>query len=91
MEPVIVVANDPPPELPEEETGLRVYPNPSSGTLTIEAEPSAQEAVLYDVRGREILRVTLTGGQVEINTRELPSGTYLVLVGIASKRVTLVR
>jgi len=89
VEPVIVVAAE--PAVPTEETGLRVYPNPSSGTLTIKAEHDAREAVVYDLRGREVLRVGLVAGKAEMDTGRLPAGVYVVRAGAFTQRITLLK
>ncbi|MCH7977344.1 MAG: T9SS type A sorting domain-containing protein [Bacteroidetes bacterium] len=89
VDPVIVVAAD--PAVPTEETGLRVYPNPSSGTLTIEAEHDAREAVVYDLRGREVLRAALVAGKAEMDAGGLPAGVYVVRAGAFTQRITLLK
>lgn len=87
----VLVGNESDPEFAEERNNLRVFPNPSTGTLTIEADMREQEAVVYDLRGREVMRMALPTGRTEIATSSLPAGVYVVEVGGVTQRVTIAR
>ena len=63
----------------EEFTGeelFRVYPNPASGSTTIEGEASAYR--LYDVTGREVTRVQALGARTRVPLGGLRAGLYFV-------------
>src|SRR5690606_3528977 len=72
---------------------LRVSPNPASAVLHVEA-PGADEAVLYDVLGREVPRIRLGGtadGVTEADVSSLAAGVYVVRAGSQSTVVTVRR
>jgi hypothetical protein len=57
---------------------IRIYPNPSSGLLTIESGTSLPiDYIIYDVSGRKIMHGTLNGSQT-INVSDVANGTYFV-------------
>jgi hypothetical protein len=62
--------------------GLRIYPNPSSGIVTVElpggGERGAGELVIYDARGEEILRRRPEGDRATVSTETLVPGVYFV-------------
>ena len=75
-----------PTEALPESGGLRldVRPNPSSGASRFVASaPVRGEAVVFDVRGREVWRVAFAGREAEWDGRDaaglaLPAGVYIV-------------
>ncbi|MDX1440040.1 MAG: T9SS type A sorting domain-containing protein, partial [Rubricoccaceae bacterium] len=82
----VVVANEPSLEIPEEESSLRVYPNPATDFITVETD--ADEVQSLDVLGRVILRAK-SNEQVDISS--LPAGVYLIQVGNQLRRFSVVR
>ncbi len=81
------------PGAPQADEALRVWPNPASAVLHVEA-PGADEAVLYDVLGREVLRIRLGGtadGVTEADVSSLAAGVYVVRAGSQSTVVTVRR
>lgn len=82
----LVIAFD---ECVEDNTGLersvaiqgqiRLYPNPSSGSINIEFEAAHPEQIIVtDMYGREIRRVNGTmDKKIEVNLSEMASGMYL--------------
>ncbi|MDR2927914.1 MAG: T9SS type A sorting domain-containing protein [Cytophagaceae bacterium] len=70
--------------------GLLVYPNPTSGELTIENGKWKVENVgIYDATGRLVLLPPFgeVVGGVTINISHLPAGVYFVKVGNATTKV----
>ena len=67
-----------------EEMKLNVYPNPTSGKITVKFESDgkiAEEVLLMDMQGRIILRDQLDGSlsfTKEINLEALDNGIYLL-------------
>jgi hypothetical protein len=62
----------------------QTYPNPADGSLTV-VEPtkqkasSPQTAILYNVQGQQVRRLT-TSGELKMATADLPPGLYLLVV-----------
>ncbi len=86
----VVVANEAPPEVPEEENSLRVYPNPATDKISVEGVEPGDEVVLYDVLGRAVLRTRNTT-DIDIDVSALPPGVYVVRAGGKSLLVTIRR
>ena len=67
-----------------EEMKLHVYPNPTSGKITVKFESDgkiAEEVLVMDMQGRIILRDQLDGSSSftkEINLEALDNGIYLL-------------
>ncbi|GAA0872491.1 hypothetical protein GCM10009117_16380 [Gangjinia marincola] len=71
-----------------------LYPNPAlDGSITVEAkENTALTVQIYDLLGKEVVRRTLTSGQ--INVSNLSSGIYMVKVsqnGVSSTQKLVVK
>ena len=73
-------------------SGLRAFPNPTSGVLTVEsASPAGRErqAQLLDAVGRPVRRFSLKGSRTELDLGDLPSGLYLLKTENQALRVLL--
>lgn len=58
-------------------TAISVYPNPSTGTLTIEtAQGNAQTAIIYDAVGRALREISLTAPKTTVDLSGLSDGIY---------------
>ncbi len=62
---------------------LRVYPNPTTDHVTVQAEGLV---LLTDLQGRELLRRTVHGS-ARLDLHTLPAGTYLLRCGQATRRL----
>lgn len=66
---------------PENQAGVKVYPNPSGDKLTVEyGESTGNETIfiLCDLEGKEVKRTSLTStGTQTVDLHGIPSGTYL--------------
>lgn len=80
---------NPPPRSPEAGNNgdgnvyLEVYPNPTSGTLTVSFEGLDRTGVvaeIFDATGKRMLAENVTDGssRIDLNVSELPSGVYIV-------------
>ena len=67
------------------EGALRVYPNPSDGTVWVSGD--AAEAKVYDLTGRMVRTVRLEAGRTRLSG--LRSGVYLIRSGEQSRRVVV--
>ncbi len=65
----------------------KLYPNPTTGTLTIEL-PGGQGGImaLYNLLGQSMYQATLAGGQTTL-ALNLPPGLYLYRIGSGGKAV----
>jgi hypothetical protein len=70
-------------EVPQRENGQSVslYPNPSTGCITIKCEDRLTAYSLLNTEGKVLKSGTLTDGESEINISELPKGTYFLNTG----------
>ncbi len=68
-------------EIIKNSTGLEIYPNPSSGEITISlpTENSFRYSIL-DITGRVILDGTSKTNSIKLNTQKLDKGTYITKV-----------
>jgi len=55
---------------------LKIFPNPAAGQTTIEGTAAAY--LLYDITGRELRRVTATGGRTSVSLADTRPGLYFV-------------
>lgn len=59
--------------------GLRAFPNPSSGPMTVELKQPVEELFVTDLTGKILLRYAgLPEGQTPIDLANLPNGSYLL-------------
>ena len=69
-----------------------IYPNPTSGLVTIECENMLSVSV-YNTLGQCVLQQEVTGHQTTVGLQDRPEGLYLLRVktesGIVSKRITI--
>jgi hypothetical protein len=61
-------------------SGLRVFPNPTTGEFTIKLDAAEAGAQVIDVTGRVVLEATTTNGAFNINIGHLANGIYTVKV-----------
>jgi len=71
-------------ELADGKPENKVYPNPTSGNVTIEVSnltfDDNYNVKLYDVTGREVLVATMSGGKAELNLENYSKGLYTFTV-----------
>jgi hypothetical protein len=60
---------------------VTIYPNPSSGEVTVKSELEGVTLEIYDVFGRLSGSQILTEGENKVNISELPNGTYFFRSG----------
>jgi hypothetical protein len=63
----------------EQETGFKIFPNPSNGLITITIPPNSAPAnlAILDFSGQEMLRQTITDPVFQLDISNLPAGMYL--------------
>ncbi|WP_296698057.1 YCF48-related protein [Algoriphagus sp.] len=75
---------------PNTEKDLKIFPNPSRGTLTISSENLSfyNEIVILNAFGQEVFKRNILEGQSEIFMTELPKGLLLLRLRNQSNSVT---
>ncbi len=66
----------------ENEASMKVYPNPTQGLVTVEAEDMNQVTV-YNMMGQCVLNMEVTGSQAVIDLNQMASGLYVLHVTTA--------
>jgi len=65
---------------------LTIYPNPTNQTLRIDANEPLGSVVVFDIIGREMLRVNCDSRSTETDVSKLPPGNYWLRVEGAAVR-----
>lgn len=68
-------------------TAIKVYPNPASNQLNIEA-PSGCEVTLYDVNGRILKSMNMNESRSKINVGDLKRGNYFLQIQLGYNHLT---
>jgi PKD repeat protein len=66
---------------------FNLYPNPSTGLVTIEASESMQEISIYDMSGKLVYFQNNSDAQLQIDLSHLNKGMYIVKIGTADATV----
>lgn len=69
---------------------LNVYPNPANDKVTI-ANAEGQKVVILDITGKVVYTIDNASQLQEVNTSDLPVGTYIVRVNSSVTRFNVVR
>jgi hypothetical protein len=62
---------------------VKLYPNPTSGQLSIEAEEMTSVSV-YDLMGQCLMQMPAKDGQANLDMSQLQNGIYLIKVSLAN-------
>jgi plastocyanin len=90
---IIVETNTTITEVPTPQ--FRIYPNPAVNEISIESS-DAQELILIDVQGREVMKTMLKGNDT-VDVSSLPEGNYTATLRntggdvVATQRIAIVR
>ncbi len=69
---------------------ISAYPNPTTDYLTLKIDGNVQTqyiASLYDITGKLLKAKNITANKTEINTNDLPAGTYFLKVTDNKKEI----
>jgi len=73
---------------PERLTGsIDTWPNPASSFVNLEAGEEIVSVLLFDLQGKQLMKVNESGKQVRINTVSLREGTYFLKCLLKDGRV----
>ena len=73
----------------EDEAAFTYYPNPTKGSLTLNAQNTIENVTMYNMLGQEVLRATPNTVNSELNMSSLQDGAYFVKVTIANITKTI--
>jgi len=59
---------------------LRVYPNPVTNSLTIQAQMTIKEIVVFNLLGQQMSGLTTNANRVSIDMSNYPTGIYFAKV-----------
>jgi len=68
---------------------IEIYPNPSSGSVTIITDQVAQELTIENLNGKVVFQSNLRNGQNHLNLSGLTKGIYFLRVGEESRKLVL--
>ena len=69
------------PAVNNEEEGIFIYPNPTTGKITIEHPASLKEAFILDLMGKKVRQIHLSSeNKSDIDISDLPNGVYIFYV-----------
>ena len=74
-----------------EQVAVKVYPNPTSDFLHIEAGNLVAEGVILDMQGRVIARQPIVSGSAKINMQNMANGVYFIQLSNDSHEVLATR
>lgn len=69
---------------------LSIYPNPANEKVTI-ANAEGQKVVILDITGKVVYTIDNASQLQEVNTSDLPVGTYIVRVNSSVSRFNVIR
>ena len=67
---------------------VAIFPNPAESHITLSAKEQILAVTIHDIHGQELMVRNGTGTETTIDTKDLPSGIYVVTVTLPSSTVT---
>ncbi len=64
----------------EVENNVVLFPNPTTGEFTIEADPGKYQVHVFDRNGSMVRTLAQTGSQFKVNISNLPAGIYIARI-----------
>ena len=68
-----------------ETSSFKIYPNPTSNVLNIEASGNVQSLAIYNTLGQEVMNKEVSGTNVRLDVSELNAGIYIVKTNVDGK------
>ena len=68
---------------------VTVSPNPTSGNVTVEANTTNGEVVVFDLFGRQVMAATLREGRTEIDLSGVAKGVYVARIASEAGTTTI--
>ncbi len=67
-----------PSKIEEDSKAFQIYPNPSTGIITLNSKYKISSIEIYDLNGRLLLSKLVKGMEAELSLESLPKGVYLI-------------
>ncbi len=78
--------------VPDTDLSLSVHPNPTPGEITLTGEwESGDRVAITNILGRRVLDEALAPYRMQVSLRDFPSGTYLLTISRAGRRLRSLR
>jgi len=71
------------------DNSVSIYPNPANDYINISSEETIRSIAIYNISGKEILKISSSVKKEKININNLPTGTYLINIISDTKNTTL--
>ena len=68
-----------------ETSSFKVYPNPTSNVLNIDASGNVQNIAIYNTLGQEVMNKEVSGNNVSLDVSDLNAGIYIVKTNVDGK------
>lgn len=79
----------------EDNTGIRIFPNPTRSIISVESHEVLEVVQLYNAMGQVVRTYNVAQNTAQLNIEGLPTGTYILMVqnakGKYNQRVTIIR
>lgn len=72
-------------------SALELYPNPVSDLLTIKANNTIKQIAIFDITGKQIIKLDNNSNSVVISTNGMPGGEYILKAKDNKNEVTTVK
>jgi hypothetical protein len=67
---------------------IQLYPNPASGSVSIEGNFSGGFVTIYDRLGQSVLRQDFSGNKIQLNTSSFSAGLYFARISSGDSNIT---
>lgn len=65
---------------------IKLYPNPTSNTVFVEAHSQIEKVEVFDVLGRKVLDISPKSEKTELNMSNLKAGMYMAIITSEGKK-----
>lgn len=69
------------------QTEIKLYPNPTSNSIFVEARGQIQNIEVFDLMGRQVLAISPLTEKIELNLSYLTSGMYMAIISSEGKKI----
>lgn len=70
-----------------QQSDIKLYPNPTSNTVFVEANSQIEKVEVFDVLGRRVLDISPLSEKTELNMGNLKAGMYMAIITSEGKKL----